>query len=165
MAGMKVRVLKVDHYQANVDELNRGLQAGRTIDGWQMPKYSEPGDIAVWYATAPRQKYIAWGWVTGPPRPGFRGNDSLYIGPVAGMRSIEPVPRLKAAESSGFNQNPNSVIPQAQTVPDEMADDFLVALGLDPRLMEQISSEYGGYCHESPEASRRTSAKVAADRS
>lgn len=141
MAGMKIRVLKVDNDQANVDELNLGLRAERTVNGWQMPKYSGPGDIAVWYAAAPRQEYIAWGWVAGVPKPGFRGNDRLYIGPVAGMRHMEPVPRLEAAGSSGFNQDPDSVIPQAQTVPDEMADDFLVALGLDPHLMKQISSE------------------------
>lgn len=40
------------------------------------------------------------------PMPGFRGIGSLYVGPVAGMRPIEPVPRLKAADLSGFNQDP-----------------------------------------------------------
>lgn len=106
-----------------------------------MPKHSRAGDIAVWYAATPRQEYVAWGWVADAPEPGFRGNDNLYVGPVADMRPIQPVPRLKAAEPSGFNRDPNSVIPQAQTVPYEMTDDFLSALGLDPHLMEQISSE------------------------
>jgi|SRR5712691_6187712 len=138
---MKVRVLKVDHDQANLDELGRGLQVGQTARGWQMPKQSSPGDIAVWYAAAPRQEYIAWGWVAGTPRPGFRGNDSLYVGTVLGMRALKPVPRLQAAELSGFNRDPNSVIPQAQTVPDEMTADFLTSLSLDPRLMEQIAGE------------------------
>lgn len=57
------------------------------------------------------------------------------------MRRLNPVPRLKAAEPSGFNRDPNSVISQAQTVPDELADDFLAALGLDPQLMKQIFCE------------------------
>lgn len=124
-----------------LDELGRGLQDGQTIDGWQMPKHSRAGDIAVWCAAAPRQEYVAWGWVADAPKPGFRGNDNLYVGPVAGMRPMQPVPRLKAAEPSGFNRDPNSVIPQAQTISDEMTDDFLSALGLDPHLMEQISGE------------------------
>jgi hypothetical protein len=141
MADVKVRVLKVDSDMVNVDELNEGIRVGRTVDGWQMPKDSVPGDVAVWYAASPRQEYIAWGWIADTTRPGFRGNDSLYVGPVVGMRSMEPISRFEAAESSGFNRDPNSVIPQAQTVPDEMADAFLGALGLDPRLMEQISSE------------------------
>jgi hypothetical protein len=125
MTNMQVRVLKVDNDQVNVDELSQGLRAGRTVNGWQRPKPSGAGDIAVRYATAPHQEYIAWGWIAGAPKPGFRGNDRLYVGPVAGMRLMEPVPRLEAAGSSGFNRHPDSVVPQAQTVPDEMADDFL----------------------------------------
>ncbi len=57
------------------------------------------------------------------------------------MRSIEPVKRRKVSDVSGFNRDPNSVIPQAQTVPDEMAGGFLEALGFDPQLMEPISAE------------------------
>src|SRR5262245_57415661 len=43
-----------------------------------------------------------------------------------------------AARRTPSNQDPDSVVPLAQTVSDEMADDFLAALGLDPQLMEQI---------------------------
>lgn len=68
---MKVCVLKVDDDKANLDEL--AAVAGRTVEGWEMPKHAEPGDLAVWYATDPRQTYVAWGWVAGIPEPGFRG--------------------------------------------------------------------------------------------
>jgi len=40
--------------------------AGRTVDDWQMPKASKPGDPVIWYA-AGRREYIARGWVDAIP--------------------------------------------------------------------------------------------------
>lgn len=60
MTTMKVHVLKV-RYQENLDEMEAGIRAGHTVDGWQMPKGAEPGDLAVWYAAWPDQEYRAWG--------------------------------------------------------------------------------------------------------
>ncbi len=139
---MKVRVLKVDRQSEDVDELAAGIAAGRTIGGWEMPSHARPGDMAVWYATAPDQCYVAWGWVSGTPEPGFRGSARRYVGPVAALRPIErPVLRTEAGRTSGFNRDPDSVIPQPQTVPDHMTVAFLQALGLDHQLLEIISAE------------------------
>jgi hypothetical protein len=71
---MKVCVLKVGDNKVNLDELAASIAAGRTIGGWEIPKHAEPGDLAVWYASDPRQDYVAWGWVAGIPEPGFRGS-------------------------------------------------------------------------------------------
>ncbi len=61
---MKVHVLKVRH-QENLDEMEVGVRDGHTVNGWQMPKGAEPGDLAVWYAAWPDQEYRAWGgWPT-----------------------------------------------------------------------------------------------------
>jgi len=141
MISVKVCVLKVDNDKANLDELAASVAAGRTVEGWEMPKHAEPGDLAVWYASDPKQDYVAWGWVAGIPTPGFRGSLRRYTGPVAGMRSIEPLSRIDVAAASGFNRDPNSVVPQPQTVPPRMAGNFLRALGLDPELLEVISAE------------------------
>ncbi len=130
---MKVHVLKV-RGQDNLDEMEQGIAAGHTVDGWQMPKTAVPGDLAVWYAASPDQDYRAWGWVVGLPRAGFRESSRLYVGPVGGIQRIEPVkPRREIAEACGFNRD--SVAQQAQTVPDEIADDFLRALGLPRRFV------------------------------
>lgn len=51
----------------------------------------------------------------------------MYRGPVTGIRPIDPVPRLEVAAACGFNRD--AVNPLAQTVPDEIAGDFLRALG------------------------------------
>jgi hypothetical protein len=113
------------------------------VDGWQMPKTASPGDLAVWYAASPDQDYRAWGWVADIPRAGFRKTNRLYMGPVAGVRRIEPMkPRRDVAEACGFNRD--SVTQQAQTVPDEIADDFLRAFGFHRRFVaarELISAE------------------------
>jgi len=138
---MKVCVLKVDNDKVNLDELAKGIDVGRTVRGWEMPKHAEPGDLAVWYASNPSQSYVAWGWVAGVPEPGFRGSPRRYIGPVAGMRSIKPMARMEVAGARGFNHDPDSVVSQPQTVPDRMAGAFLRALGLDPELLEAISVE------------------------
>lgn len=75
MATVKIHVLKVRH-QENLDEMEAGISAGHTVDGWQMPKGAGPGDLAVWYAASPDQEYRAWGWVARTPEPGFRGSSS-----------------------------------------------------------------------------------------
>ena len=94
-----------------------------------MPKTALPGDLAIWYAASPDQDYRAWGWVAGLPVRGFRESDRLYMGPVAGIRRIEPVrPRHEVAGACGFNRD--SVTQQAQTVPDEIVDDSCELLGL-----------------------------------
>jgi hypothetical protein len=126
---MKVHVLKVRHKE-NLDEMEEGIKAGHTVDGWQMPKHAVPGDLAVWYAASPDQEYCAWGWIAGIPEAGFRGSNRVYKGPVTGIRAIRPVPRLEVAGACGFNRD--AVNPLAQTVPDEVAGDFLRALGLNP---------------------------------
>jgi hypothetical protein len=131
---MRVHVLKV-RGRENLDELEQGIAAGRTVRGWQMPKTATLGDLAVWYAASPDQHYLAWGWVTGSPAAGFRHSERLYVGPVAGIRPIAPViPRQRVAEACGFNRD--SVSQQAQTVPDEMTDGFLRAVGLDHRFVD-----------------------------
>jgi len=139
---MKVHVLKV-RGKDNLTEMEQGIAAGHTVDGWQMPKTALPGDLAIWYAASPDQDYRAWGWVAGPPSPGFRESDRLYMGPVAGIRQIEPVRRrLEVAEACGFNRD--SVTQQAQTVSDEIVDDFLRELGFNRRFIaarELISAE------------------------
>jgi hypothetical protein len=62
----KVHVLQVDRKPENTAELAAGVAAGRTVDDWQMPKDSRPGDLVIWYA-AGRQEYIALGWVDDIP--------------------------------------------------------------------------------------------------
>lgn len=102
---MKVVVLKVNHEQGNVDELDRGIQAGRTVDGWQMPKHSGPGDIAVWYASAPRQEYIAWGWVTATPRLASGTTTACTSAQLPACAALTPCPgsrQLSPAASTGI---------------------------------------------------------------
>lgn len=42
---IKVLILQVDQDPANIAELTAGVAAGRTIDNWQMPMGSQPGDL------------------------------------------------------------------------------------------------------------------------
>src|SRR5215469_8564011 len=94
---IRVHVLKV-RGRENLDELEQGIAAGHTVKGWQMPKSASLGDLAIWYAASPDQHYRAWGWVAGTPAVGFRRSERLYVGPVAGIRPIEPVkPRREVA--------------------------------------------------------------------
>lgn len=131
---MKVRVLKVDNDQGNLGELAACIAVGHTVDNWEMPKHSEPGDIAVWYASSPRQAFVAWGWVSGDTEPGFRGNPGRYTGPVEGVRALQPeVPRMRLASETGYFQDPNSVVSRPQTVPDELASAVLRSLGPEPQ--------------------------------
>jgi hypothetical protein len=47
--------------------------------------------------------YRAYGWVAGiPSKP--EGEAVKYYGPVAGVRSLTPVPRQVVAAASGFNE-------------------------------------------------------------
>jgi hypothetical protein len=56
MALIKVHVLQVDQDPENLSELEAGINAGRTVTDWQMPKGSRPGDLVIWYALAARSK-------------------------------------------------------------------------------------------------------------
>ena len=141
---MKVIVLKVRHKE-NLDELAEVIRRGRTLDGddggWQMPKHSELGDLAIWYAASPDQEYRAYGWVAGAPvKPD--GELVKYYGPVAGVRLLtEPVARHVAAAASGFNEKG---VGQLAEVVHQRADDFLQALGFPERFVaarELISDE------------------------
>ena len=141
---MKVIVLKV-RYRENLEELAKVIRRGRTLDGddggWQMPKYAEPGDLAIWYAASPDQEYRAYGWVTGSPaKP--KGELVKYYGPVAGVRLLpKPVGRHVAGAASGFNEK--GVGQLAEMVHDR-EEDFLLAVGFDQRFVagrELISAE------------------------
>jgi len=76
-------VLQVDQNPANLDELAAGVDAGHTVEGWQMPKDSMPGDLVIWYASG-RQQYIARGWVEAKPAK-VEEPPGPYRGPVGGM--------------------------------------------------------------------------------
>lgn len=69
-----------------------------------MPKHSQPGDLAIWYAASPDQEYRAYRWASGTPvKPS--GELMKYHGPVVGVRRLtEPVPRHIVAAASGFNE-------------------------------------------------------------
>lgn len=141
---MRVIVLKV-RYRENLEELAEVIRRGRTLDGddggWQMPKYAELGDLAIWYAASPDQEYRAYGWVAGTPvKPA--GELVKHYGPVAGVRRLpRPVPRHVVAAASGFNEK--GVGQLAEMVHDRVHD-FLLAVGFDERFVdacEQISDE------------------------
>lgn len=129
---IKVLVLQVDQKPGNIAELKAGVAAGRTVDDWQMPKGSGPGDLVIWYA-AGRQQYIAQGWVDAIPTEVREGHGPCR-GPVAGMEPIEPpVDRRKVIRDCGFDGGVESY----QTVDDGLVVDFLRSLGLShltPRL-------------------------------
>jgi len=59
------------------------------------------------------------------------------------MRRLDPIPRRDVGAACGFNREPDSVIPQPQTVPDLQAEGFLRGLGMKPELIEQTSAEIG----------------------
>jgi hypothetical protein len=127
----KVHVLQVDRNPENIAELTVGVAAGRTVDDWQMPKGSRPGDLVIWYA-AGRQKYIALGWVDSIPTMVKEG-PGPYRGPVGRMEWIEPVDRKQMIRDCGFDGGVESY----QTVEDGLVADFLESLGLShltPRL-------------------------------
>ena len=135
---MQVIVLKVRH-QENLDELAQIIKRGRTLDGphsgWRMPVTAQLGDLAVWYAGSPDQRYVAYGWIT--DFPAKREPTRQPYGPVAGVRCLPsgPVPRTTVAEEThGFQGT--SVSQLAVTVPAEDQDAFLRSLRLDQRWIE-----------------------------
>jgi hypothetical protein len=128
---VKVHILQVDRNPANIAELRAGVDAGRTVDDWQMPKGSKPGDLVIWYA-AGRQKYIAWGVVDAIPAI-VREGPGPYRGPVAGMEWIEPVDRRKVLKDCKVDGG----VENYQTVAGERVVEFLESLDLSrltPRL-------------------------------
>jgi len=141
---VKVIVLKVRHKE-NLDELAEVIRRGRTLDGdeggWQMPKYAELGDLAIWYAASPDQEYRAYGWVAGTPvKPA--DERVKYYGPVAGVRPLRQlVHRHIVAAASGFNEKG---VGQLAEMVHHRVDDFLLALGFPERFVaarELISDE------------------------
>jgi hypothetical protein len=139
-----VIVLKVRHKE-NLDEMEEVIRRGRTLDGdyggWQMPKHSQPGDLAIWYAASPDQEYRAYGWVSGTPvKPA--SELMKYYGPVVGVRRLDkPVPRQIVAAASGFNEKG---VGQLAEVVYQHVDEFLLALGFSGQFVaarELISAE------------------------
>jgi hypothetical protein len=124
MAPIRVHVLQVNQNSENIDELTAGVEAGRTVTDWQMPKGSAPGDLVIWYA-AGRQQYVARGWVEEIPVK-VEDGPGPFRGPVAGMQWINPVDRRTVIGDCGFNGGLQSY----QTVKDQIAADFLRSLGL-----------------------------------
>lgn len=145
---MQVIVVKVRH-QENLDELAQVIKRGRTLDGpdggWRMPVTAQPGDLAVWYAGSPDQQYVAYGWITDFPVK--REPTRQPYGPVAGVRPLPggAVPRTTVAKETHGFQGTN-VSQLAVTVPAEVEEAFLRALGLDQwwiEAREWISLEVG----------------------
>lgn len=106
-----------------------------------MPKHSQPGDLAIWYAASPDQEYRAYGWVSGTPvKPATEL--MKYYGPVVGVRRLaKPVSRHIAAATSGFNEKG---VGQLAEVVYQHVDEFLLALGFSDRFVvarELISAE------------------------
>jgi hypothetical protein len=127
----RVHVLQVDRNPENFAELTDGVAAGRTVEDWQMPKRSRPGDLVIWYA-AGRQEYVALGWVDTIPMPVKEG-PGPYRGQVCRMEWIEPVHRMKVIRDCGLDGGVESY----QTVEDRLVASFLKSLGLShltPRL-------------------------------
>jgi hypothetical protein len=138
----KVHVLQVDTQPDNLDELERSLAVGHTVDevnGWEMPMKAEPGDLVVWYA-AGRSEFVARGWVEARPHPGTRNGHLSYLGPVAGVQRIKAVHRLTVKDACGVDGGHQGY----QTARDEIAGDFLRALKFPSRFvsaLELISAE------------------------
>jgi hypothetical protein len=140
---VRVHVLQVDRNRDNVDELNDGIAAGRTVDDWQMPKGAKPGDLVIWYA-AGEQKYIARGWVDASPTE-VREGPGPYRGPVVGMEPIEPgVDRRKVIKDCGIDGGVESY----QTVGDEFVVGFLTSLGLSHLIPRLRLAQLCPTCHQ-----------------
>jgi len=145
---MRVIVLKV-RQKKNLEELDLAIERRRTLEedlhapepgGWKMLKNAQPGDMAIWYAASPDQEYRAWGWVVGRPVPS-PVQSGIYFGPVAAVRRLAPVSRMKVAEASGFNRD--GVKQRAEEVR-LRTDEFLLAVGIDNKIVrnrELISAE------------------------
>jgi len=125
--SITVRVLQVNDQKENLDELERSVVAGRTVEDWQMPKDARPGDLAVWYASGRHAgNYVTWGWVDGVPRRVEEG-PGPYRGTVGAMRDLRKVSRQHVIDHCGFDGGVQSY----QTLTDDRALDFLEAIGLD----------------------------------
>jgi hypothetical protein len=124
--AITVHILQVDDAAENVDELDRSVRAGHTVEDWQMPKGARPGDLAVWYASGRRSGvYVAWGWVDGVPYR-VENPPGPYRGTVGAMRELTPVTRQDVIDFCGVNGGVQSY----QTLTSERALDFLEAVGL-----------------------------------
>jgi hypothetical protein len=141
-AVAKVRVLQVDTNPENLAELEAGVIAGHTVDGWQMHKDSRPGDLVIWYA-AGRQQYIALGWVDDIPEEVTEG-PGRYRGPVCRMEWIEPVDRKKVKDECRVDGGVESI----QLVADEYVVGFLESLGLSRLTPGLRLSQLCPGCHE-----------------
>ncbi len=135
-------MLQVDQKPENVAELAAGVAAGRTVDDWQMPKDSKPGDFVVWYA-AGRQQYVALGRVDAIPIEVKEG-PGPYRGPVAAMEWIEPVDRRSVIEGCGIDGGVESY----QTVEDMLVVKFLETLGLSHLTSRWGLSQLCPTCHQ-----------------
>jgi len=138
----KVHVLQVDRKPENVAELAAGVAAGRTVDNWQMPKGSRPGDLVIWYA-AGRQQYIAMGRIDAIPAPVKEG-PGPYRGPVSRMEWIEPVDRRKVIRDCGLDGGVESY----QTVDDQLVAGFGESLGLSHLIPRLRLAQLCPTCHQ-----------------
>lgn len=124
--SITVHILQVNDQAENLDELDRSVRAGHTVEDWQMPKSARPGDLAVWYASGPRAGvYVAWGWVDGVPHP-VEDGPGPYRGTVGSMRELNRPTRQDVIDHCGVNGGVQSY----QTLTGDRALDFLEAVGL-----------------------------------
>ncbi len=135
-------MLQVDQKPENIAELTAGIDAGRTVERWQMPKGARPGDFVIWYA-AGRQQYIALGRVDAIPTEVTEGHGP-YRGPVAGMEWIEPVDRRKVIRDCKVDGGVES----CQTVDDGLVVDFLKSLGLSHLISRLRLPQLCPTCHQ-----------------
>jgi hypothetical protein len=83
MTTMKVHVLKV-RYQENLDEMEAGIRADHTVDGWQMPEGAEPGETP------------------GDGSPALQGQGSGAVPRCTRVPSPESAYSARAALGSGY---------------------------------------------------------------
>lgn len=124
--SITVHILQVNDQAENLDELDRSVRAGHTVEDWQMPKGARPGDLAVWYASGRHAGvYVAWGWVDGVPHH-VEDGPGPYRGTVGAMRELNKVTRQEVIDHCGVNGGVQSY----QTLTGDRALDFLEAVGL-----------------------------------
>jgi len=125
-ASIIVHILQVNDEAENLDELDRSVRAGHTVEDWQMPKGARPGDLAVWYASGRHAGvYVAWGWVDGLPHR-VKDGPGPYRGTVGRMRKLDGATRQDVIDYCGVNGGVQSY----QTLIGARALDFLEAVGL-----------------------------------
>jgi hypothetical protein len=123
---LTVHILQVNDAAENLDELDRSVRAGHTVEDWQMPKAARPGDLAVWYASGRHAGvYVAWGWVDAVPQR-VEDGPGPYRGTVGLMRELDRVGRQEVIDYCGVNGGVQSY----QTLTGDRALDFLEAVGL-----------------------------------